>query len=450
MQLSRHRFRKMNNFQKVALVMLVTSIFLLPLVLIALNLRNTQRTSSKATNVNGLVTVTPVLSSSSTYSSNSPSTITLKADTQSAQIDGIQLAFTIQTTATNLSITTINPELAFIVPPKISKVANGYQILLAVAPTDVSRSFSARGLTDIAQMQFQLTKPETVQLIFDQSRSKSTIARSKPVKDSLKPITNASFAFITSNTTPSSTPKPSSIPTATSRPVPSAIPTPTNGRAQVVITSQWDTGFCAQLKVENFSNQPLTNWQVRIASAHPLTFENTWNATFTQSGQGYLITPPSWAKTLAPNAIHDQIGFCAKRIFNENPIVTATVISSTAPPATLAPQPTATPLTPTESTTLQSNLRVTSEWETGFCASVSVTNRSATQAVQNWQVVFTAPQAKIDNIWNGSMQKSQDTYTLTSSNTTALPPGGKNEQMGFCGMKNGANFLPTTAKASSL
>ncbi len=66
------------------------------------------------------------------------------------------------------------------------------------------------------------------------------------------------------------------------------------------VTNNWGTGFTAEIKVTNNTNQNASNWSVSWQESGA-TVTNAWNATLSGSNP-YTATPASWNGTLAPNA----------------------------------------------------------------------------------------------------------------------------------------------------
>lgn len=66
------------------------------------------------------------------------------------------------------------------------------------------------------------------------------------------------------------------------------------------VTNNWGTGFTAEIKVTNDTNQNASNWSVSWQESGA-TVTNAWNATLSGSNP-YTATPASWNGTLAPNA----------------------------------------------------------------------------------------------------------------------------------------------------
>ena len=187
---------------------------------------------------------------------------------------------------------------------------------------------------------------------------------------------------------PTATPKPSPTPTATPKPTPTPIPSPTATPAPsptpvaavltgiFQVTSVWDTGYNANLVINNAGTSSLASWSAALADTDMVT--SIWNGTSSSGAGGYQITPASWNASI-PAGGSATVGFTfkgappakpTKLVVNgiaiplsvvvptpsptpspaPTPSPSATPTPVPSPTATPAPSPTATP-TPTPSAT---------------------------------------------------------------------------------------------------
>ena len=118
--------------------------------------------------------------------------------------------------------------------------------------------------------------------------------------------------------TPISTPAPTPTPTPTptSTPAPTPIPTPSPGattlKAEAVIKSDWEQGFCVDLHITNQGNASTQNWQLMF-QLNQATITSTWNGNFVAQGTNYRVTPPDWGRVIQPNQTSDSVGYCATK-----------------------------------------------------------------------------------------------------------------------------------------
>jgi cellulase/cellobiase CelA1 len=111
---------------------------------------------------------------------------------------------------------------------------------------------------------------------------------------------------------------------------------------------------------------------------------------------------------------------------------------------------TATP-TPPPSGQLTAVIVPSTDWGTGFCASVAVTNGTSTSTT-NWVVTLNTNNSTIFSSWNGNFSGNSGQITVQASQSwgQVLGAGQTIESIGFCANRNasGSN-LPTVVSASA-
>jgi len=122
--------------------------------------------------------------------------------------------------------------------------------------------------------------------------------------------------------------------------------------------------------------------------------------------------------------------------------------SSQPDPTTRTPQATPSPSpTPIANTTsssvrnLQVQSRIQSDWQTGFCVSMQVTNSGNNQS-GNWQLNFRMEDAAINNSWNGSFVPRGDRYVVLPPDWARSINPGQTVDLGFCANKLGPDYHP--------
>ncbi|SCF38866.1 processive endocellulase [Micromonospora matsumotoense] len=111
------------------------------------------------------------------------------------------------------------------------------------------------------------------------------------------------------------------------------------------------------------------------------------------------------------------------------------------PTPTSTPTPTPTPTTPASSCKVG---YTTSDWTSGFTASISITN-TGTTALNGWNLAFTFPTSgqKVSQGWSATFAQTGAAVTATSmSYNGALAPGASTS-IGFNGTHTGSNPKPT-------
>lgn len=94
--------------------------------------------------------------------------------------------------------------------------------------------------------------------------------------------------------------------------------------AQLSLTSNWDTGYCAEVKVTNNGTAPISTWTV-VLDLHQSVPSTTWNGSFAASGSTYTVTPLSYNASLTPGG-STTFGLCANKTVPNNVWIPPTVI----------------------------------------------------------------------------------------------------------------------------
>ncbi|NES81413.1 MAG: cellulase family glycosylhydrolase [Moorea sp. SIO2B7] len=96
-------------------------------------------------------------------------------------------------------------------------------------------------------------------------------------------------------------------------------PTPTspvNNQSQLMVEtklqSDWQTGFCVNLRVTNLSNTSTRDWRLKF-EMNQAAINNSWNGYFTSQGSQYVVIPLDWARIIEPNQSRN-LGFCANKL----------------------------------------------------------------------------------------------------------------------------------------
>lgn len=135
---------------------------------------------------------------------------------------------------------------------------------------------------------------------------------------------------------------------------PPAPPAVSAGEVRYQVTSNWGTGFVAQIELKNPSGVALQNWRLRLRL--PAEIDNIWNAVILErQGDLYLLGPASWNRTLPAQGTL-QLGFqghpggapaqATELLLTSDTAVPPSPNPSPTPPAEPTPPPTPSP-TPT-------------------------------------------------------------------------------------------------------
>lgn len=206
-------------------------------------------------------------------------------------------------------------------------------------------------------------------------------------------------------------------------------PPSTSLPAQITISSDWGSGYCANGSVTNNTGGAV-EWKTSFAIEGVIG--NIWNAVHSQTGDQVNAAGADWNKVLASGAQAD-FGFCASRPApkpacgdgkdNDNdgkidfPADPGCASADDADEADPAPG------------AIQTVLVIDSDWTSGYCAHVDVKNTGAT--AQLWQVSLSI-QGQVNNLWNGVHTQSGQTLSVRGADWNKSVPAGGSQQFGFC------------------
>jgi GH18 family chitinase len=100
------------------------------------------------------------------------------------------------------------------------------------------------------------------------------------------------------------------------RPVtpPEQVPPPPPGslKAELSITADWSTGYCAKVAVTNTATTKAVRWSVDVPNIQG-TIGSLWGGKYTVEGGTLHLSGPDWNPDLAAGATNQDAGFCAQR-----------------------------------------------------------------------------------------------------------------------------------------
>jgi cellulase/cellobiase CelA1 len=70
--------------------------------------------------------------------------------------------------------------------------------------------------------------------------------------------------------------------------------------ATLSVEHTWQTGFIARFTITNASMTQLSDWRLEFDLPVGEGLSHTWNSTFVQSGNHFVITPANWNRSIAP------------------------------------------------------------------------------------------------------------------------------------------------------
>jgi cellulase/cellobiase CelA1 len=93
-------------------------------------------------------------------------------------------------------------------------------------------------------------------------------------------------------------------------------------------------------------------------------------------------------------------------------------------------------------------LNLTSNWDGGYCAQISVTN-GGSSATSSWTVVFDMGQSNISSLWEAQYTKSGTQVTAKSLTWNGRIEPNSSTSFGFCATKLGAAWQPKILSANA-
>ncbi len=236
----------------------------------------------------------------------------------------------------------------------------------------------------------------------------------------------------------SPTMKPSASPSVSPTAVPSS-PTQAGIVASSKVTSDWGSGYCANIDVTTSSAMPVT-WAV----AQPIAgrVSNFWNSVATDVAGQKLFAGAAWNLSVTSTS-PASFGYCADRVAGASPSPTPTPVSTpiVAPSVTPTPSTSASPATPRLSVTIS----VSSDWGSGRTVSMLVRN-TGTTAINGWAVTLPWLGTNVSP-WNSIGSARNGTLTLGNEAWNGQIPAGGSVSLGF--NETGARSAPTTCTATS-
>ncbi|GAB3452968.1 hypothetical protein GCM10027321_02460 [Massilia terrae] len=175
--------------------------------------------------------------------------------------------------------------------------------------------------------------------------------------------------------------------------------------AQQTISSDWGSGYCANMTLTN-TGPSAGPWTYK--QAFPDTITSLWGGTYTLANGQLSISGPSYSPNLHVGQ-STTVGFCATR--PAKPVET--------PP-------------PPPSGALATAVKITADWTSGYCASIAVSN-TTTSKVAGWKVDVANIQGTVSSLWNGKYTMDGSTMHLSGPDWNPdLAAGATNSDVGYC------------------
>jgi hypothetical protein len=80
-----------------------------------------------------------------------------------------------------------------------------------------------------------------------------------------------------------------------------------------IVTTDWGTGYCVELRITNPNSSPTTDWSATF-NTNNATIYDDWNVNRTASTGSVTMTPSEpWARVIPAGGTSNSLGFCANR-----------------------------------------------------------------------------------------------------------------------------------------
>lgn len=187
-----------------------------------------------------------------------------------------------------------------------------------------------------------------------------------------------------------------------------------NFKVTFTLTSYWETGYNANIKLENTGNSTIQNWYLGFDYHNSIT--NIWNAEISlNEGEEYVIKNVGWNQDIAAGS-SVEFGISGDHAFKGFPENYELIgISSEVAEGDY---------------TIQYN--VNNDWGTGFYGSISVTNNTDT-VLEEWILEFDFDR-EITEIWDGVIEEHESNhYIVRNAEYNSVIAPGKTISIGIKG-----------------
>ena len=188
-----------------------------------------------------------------------------------------------------------------------------------------------------------------------------------------------------------------------------------NYKVTYTLASYWETGYNANVKIENTGDSDIQNWHLSFNYTDEIT--NIWNAEISEHNENqYIIKNAVWNQDIAAGGCV-EFGFSAQQAFTGFPESYELIGSSKE----------------VKEDDFSILYQLDSDWGSGFTASVTVTNN--TDAVlEDWTLEFDYAR-EITHIWNGVIESYENGhYVIKNAGYNANIAVGESISFGFNGV----------------
>jgi len=175
-------------------------------------------------------------------------------------------------------------------------------------------SFSRNSATASTIDETAIPKPSSTPVVVNPSSKPQSSSTPVVVNPSSKPQSSSTPVAVNSSSKPQQSSRPVAVNPSSKPQSSSTVARATQPQLKVTsdMHSNWDSGFCVSMQVNNQSNSSVRDWQLTF-QMNQAAINNTWNGNFRPQGSQYVVTPMDWGRVIEPGQSR-ELGFCASKL----------------------------------------------------------------------------------------------------------------------------------------
>lgn len=187
-----------------------------------------------------------------------------------------------------------------------------------------------------------------------------------------------------------------------------------NFRVTYTLSAYWDTGYNANVKIENTGDSIMEDWYLEFESENKIT--NVWNAEIFENAESkYVIKNAGWNQDIPAQGCV-EFGISGEGMFQGFP-ETYELVST---------------ISEMEKEGYLIEYTVDSDWGSGFTGNIKITNNTES-AIEDWVLEFDYDR-NIENLWNGVIEKHEGNhYVVRNAGHNSNIAAGQTVSFGFTG-----------------
>lgn len=196
------------------------------------------------------------------------------------------------------------------------------------------------------------------------------------------------------------------------------------------LTSSWESGYNANVKIENTGDDTIQNWYLSFEYDDQIT--NIWNAEIsTHEENQYIVKNAGWNQDIVAGG-SIEFGISGSTAFNEFP-ENFNVVGENKE---------------VQEEDYSVHYQVDSDWGSGFTGSIQITNNTD-KILEDWVLEFDF-EREITNIWNAVIECHEGNhYVIRNAGYNANINAGQMVSFGFNGMNGSKDIVPENNKLYS-